>query len=222
MRTSELSPVACRAESYEPLIVFPTSHLGNFLSVALVTSLPQLAHDAMRPDAARRATIERGRHRPGHAPRPVVADVLGALAGLGFGVTLALVAINESSGTLTSPGGWFNALGRLCGFAGSYLLLMMVLLMARIPWLERAVGQDQLVRWHRRIGGWPIALIALHIMFVVVGYSRVDRVSWIEQINTFIFHYPDVLAALVGFGLFVMAGLSSYRVVRRRQAYETW
>ncbi len=186
-------------------------------------TLPQqLASDVTAPVVMRRTTTRRVHHRPGHAPRPLVADVLGALAGLGFGATLALVAINESAGTLASPGGWFNAAGRLFGFAGSYLMLLMVLLIARIPWLERAVGQDQLVRWHRRIGGWPIALIALHIMFVVVGYSRVDRVSWIAQINMFIFHYPDVLAAMVGFGLLVMAGISSYRVVRRRQAYETW
>lgn len=137
-------------------------------------------------------------------------------------MTLSLVVINESSGTLASPGGWFNAAGRIAGFEGSYLMLLMVFLIARIPWLERAVGQDQLVRWHRRIGGWPIALIALHIMFVTVGYSRVDRVSWIAQINMFIFHYPNVLAAMVGFGVLVMVGVTSYQVVRRRLAYETW
>jgi predicted ferric reductase len=160
--------------------------------------------------------------RPGHAPRPVVADFLGGLAGLGFGLTMALVIVNETAGSLASPGGWFTAAGRLSGFLGSYLMLMMVFLIARIPWLERAVGQDQLVRWHRRIGGWPIVLIALHIVFVTLGYSKVDGVSWIKQMDMFIFHYPDILASLVGFGLLVIVGFSSYRIVRRRQAYETW
>ncbi|HUV58321.1 MAG TPA: ferric reductase-like transmembrane domain-containing protein [Acidimicrobiales bacterium] len=161
-------------------------------------------------------------HRPGHAPRPIVADILGALAGLGFGLTLALVVINESSGSLASPGGWFSAAGRVSGFLGSYLMLLMVFLIARIPWLERAVGQDQLVRWHRRIGGWPIVLIALHVVLVTLGYSKVDHVSWVRQMDMFIFHYPDILASLVGFALLIMVGISSYRIVRRRQAYETW
>jgi predicted ferric reductase len=152
----------------------------------------------------------------------LVADLLGGLAGLGFGLTIALVVINESSGSLASPGGWFTAAGRLSGFMGSYLMLLMVFLIARIPWLERAVGQDQLVRWHRRIGGWPIVLIALHIGFVTLGYSKVDGISWVGQLKMFILHYPDILASLVGFGLLVMVGVSSYRVVRRRQAYETW
>ena len=34
--------------------------------------------------------------------------------------------------------------------------------------------------------------------------------------------YRDMLAAAVGFGLLVMAGISSYRHVRRRLRYETW
>ena len=161
-------------------------------------------------------------HRSGHAPRPVVAEILGGLAGLGFGLTLALVVINESSGTLRSPGGWYIAAGRLTGFLGSYLLLLMVFLIARIPWLERAVGQDQLVRWHRRIGGWPILLIALHITLVIVGYSALRHVSFVQQSLTFVGNYPDILASFVGFALLVMVGVSSYRRIRQRQRYENW
>lgn len=160
--------------------------------------------------------------RAGHAPRPIVADALGALAGLGFGLTLALVVINETPGSLASPGGWFNAAGRLTGFLGSYLMLMMVFLIARIPWLERAVGQDQLVRWHRRIGGWPVILIALHIVFVTLGYAKMDGVGPLKQLGIFVMHYPDVLASMVAFALLVMVGVTSYRIVRKRQSYENW
>ena len=101
-------------------------------------------------------------------------------------------------------------------------MLLMVFLIARIPWLERAVGQDQLVRWHRRIGGWPIVLIALHVVLVTVGYSRMDSVGPIRQLVIFVQHYPDVLASMVGFALLVMVGVTSYRNVRRRVPYENW
>jgi len=152
----------------------------------------------------------------------MVADVLGALAGLGFGLTIALVVINETTGSLASPGGWYTAAGRLTGFLGSYLMLLMVFLIARIPWLERAVGQDQLVRWHRTIGGWPIILIALHVVLVTVGYAQMDSVGPIRQLLIFVQHYPDVLASMVGFGLLVMVGVTSYRNVRRKLPYENW
>ena len=40
----------------------------------------------------------------GHAPRAWVADIFAALAGLGFGATLALVLAGETRGSLAAPG----------------------------------------------------------------------------------------------------------------------
>ena len=114
------------------------------------------------------------------------------------------------------------AAARLCAFTGSYLMLVMIVLIARIPWLERTVGQDRLVRWHRTIGGWPIVLIALHIVLVTLGYAAMTRSGFLHQFWTFLIRYPDMLAALVAFGLLVMAGVSSYRLARQNMKYETW
>jgi predicted ferric reductase len=151
-----------------------------------------------------------------------VANLFAVLAGIGFGIVLALVVTSESWASLSSPGGWLDAAGRLCAMTGSYLMLTMVLLIARIPWLERVVGQDQLVRWHRRIGGWPVGLITLHIVFVTLGYAQTTNIGPLSQFWTFIKHYPDMLAATVAFGLLVVAGVTSFRIARRRMKYETW
>jgi len=160
--------------------------------------------------------------RPGHAPKPWFADALAALAGLGFGVTLALVITGETRGSLSAPGGWFIAGGRLAGFTGAYLLLVMVVLIARLPWLERAVGQDRLVRWHRRIGPWVLWLITAHVVLITLGYSRLAKVGPLRQLWVFLTSYPDLLAAAVGFCLLIMAGITSIRIARRRLKYETW
>jgi len=101
-------------------------------------------------------------------------------------------------------------------------MLVMVILISRLPWLERVVGQDRLVAWHRRIGGWPIALIAVHIGLITWGYAQMTSVSILHQFWTFIIHYPDILASVLAFGLLVMAGLTSARVARQRMKYETW
>src|ERR1700723_2431458 len=84
--------------------------------------------------------------RSTHPPRPWVADSCAALAGIGFGAALGAVITGESRGSLAAPGGWLIAGGRLAGFTGAYLMLLLVLLIARLPWLEQAVGQDHLVR----------------------------------------------------------------------------
>lgn len=162
------------------------------------------------------------RRRSGNAPMPWVADVLALLAGVGLGVVIALVVVGESMGTLRSPGGWFIAAGRLTGFTGTYLMLVMLVLVARIPWLERTVGQDRLVRWHRRIGGWPIALIAVHVVTITLGYARISNAGPLHQLWVFLRNYPDMLAAMVAFVLLVMAGVTSANIARRRLNYETW
>jgi predicted ferric reductase len=170
--------------------------------------------------AAERAA--RRRPRPGHAPKPGFADALAALAGLGLGVVLGLVVTGESRGSLAAPGGWLIAGGRLAGFGGAYLILVMVVLIARLPWLERAVGQDRLVRWHRRIAPWALALISSHVVLITLGYARSAKVGVLHQLWVFITSYPDILAAAVGFGLLVMAGITSVRIARRHLKYETW
>jgi predicted ferric reductase len=161
-------------------------------------------------------------HRPGHAPRPRVADACAALAGLGFGATLGAVITGETRGSLAAPGGLLIAGGRLAGFTGAYLMLIMVLLIARLPWLERTVGQDRLVGWHRRIGPWALILITAHVVLITLGYAQLSKSGALAQLWIFLSSYPDLLAAMVGFALLVMVGITSIRIARRRLKYETW
>ncbi|MDA8291424.1 MAG: ferredoxin reductase family protein [Actinomycetota bacterium] len=168
-------------------------------------------------------TGERARaHRPGPAPRAGVADALAALAGIGFGATLGSVVATESWGELASRGGLLLAIGRLAGFTGAYLMLVMVVLVARLPWLEGAVGQDRLVRLHRRIAPCALWLIAVHVVTITLGYAQLTRTGPLHELWTFVTTYPDMLAAMVGFGLLVMAGVTSVRMARRRMRYESW
>jgi len=149
-------------------------------------------------------------------------DACAALAGLGFGAVVASVVITESHGSLAAPGGLPTAAGRLAAFTGTYLILIMVVLVARLPWLERTVGQDQLVRWHRKVAPWALGLITAHVLLTTIGYAQAARSPVLSEGWILIRSYPDILAASAGFGLLLLAGIASYRAVRRRLRYETW
>jgi predicted ferric reductase len=151
-----------------------------------------------------------------------VVDACAVLAGLGFGAVLAAVITGESRGSLAAPGGLMSAAGRLAGFTGTYLMLIMVVLVARLPWLERSVGQDRLIRWHRKVAPWAIGLITAHVVLITIGYAQATNSGVLAEIKVLITSYRDILAAVVGFGLLVLAGVTSYRYVRRRMRYETW
>jgi predicted ferric reductase len=144
------------------------------------------------------------------------------IAGVGFGLSIVLAFWGQSFSSYESAGGWFTLAGRVTGLSGTYLMIIMVLLVTRLPWLEETVGQVRLVRWHRTVGGWPIVLIALHVVFITLGYAEASHVGALSEFWTFIVHYPDMLTATVAFALLIMAGVTSLPAVRRKMKYQTW
>jgi predicted ferric reductase len=154
--------------------------------------------------------------------RPVVVDVLAAAAGIGLGITIGLAVTAESTGSLTSAGGAATALGRLTGLLAAYAMIIVVLLVARVPPLERAVGQDRLVAWHRKLGPWPLYLLLAHAVLITVGYAQQAQTGVLHQFGLLLTSYPGILAATGGSILLFAAGITSYRLARRKMAYETW
>jgi predicted ferric reductase len=175
---------------------------------------PAHAHRAPRPRAARRL-------RPARR-RPLVVDVLAALAGIGLGITIGLEVTAETAGSLAAPGGVATALGRLTGLLAAYAMVVVVLLVARVPPLERAIGQDRLVSWHRRLGPWPLYLLLAHAILITVGYAAAARDGVLHQFGQLVWTYPGILAATAGSICLFAAGISSYKRARRKMAYETW
>jgi predicted ferric reductase len=185
--------------------------------------LPEAAASpAPRPRPAGGRRLAAFARRPAPAPRPRFVDACAAVAGLGFGAVIASVLTSQSRGALAAPGGPLTAVGELAAFTGTYLILIMLVLVARIPWLERAVGQDQLIRWHRKVAPWAISLIIIHVITTTLGYAQAAGSPILHELWVLVRSYRDVLAAAVGFGLLLLAGVTSYRAVRRHLKYETW
>lgn len=72
------------------------------------------------------------------------ADAIASAAAVSL---LIVVALWVRGGGVQGLGGWaagLTSLGRLTGLVAADLLLIQVLLMARVPWIERTYGQDVL------------------------------------------------------------------------------
>lgn len=160
--------------------------------------------------------------RPGSAPRPWVLDAAVIVLGLGFGATLALSLTAESWAQLQAAGGVAMFLGSATGLAGTYLALVMVLLVSRVPVVERVLGQDGLLRWHRRLAPWPISLIAAHVVLLTIAYAQAARTGVLAEIGTLLRTFPDVLTATIGFALMVAVAIVSIHSIRRRIRRERW
>ncbi len=129
---------------------------------------------------------------------------------------------DTSVASVQGPGAWLTAAGRVTGLVGTYLVVVQVLLMARAPWLDRLIGTDRLALWHRRNGEYSITLLLAHALLTIWGYAVTTHTGLLHETSSVVMTYPDMLAATVGLGLFVLIGVLSARAVRRRVRYHTW
>lgn len=149
---------------------------------------------------------------------------LGAGAGLWL-TLLVVVSLWAGGGGLQDLGGWqsgLTSLGRLTGLAAADLLLVQVLLMARVPVLERAFGQDQLVRRHRLTGFTSFNLMLAHVVLISWGYAAGALTRTPATLWELITGYPGMLLALAGTACLVMTAVTSVRAARNRLRYESW
>ena len=115
-----------------------------------------------------------------------------------------------------------SSVGRLTGLVASDLLLIQVLLMARVPVVERAFGQDRLARWHRWTGFTSFYLMLAHIVLITVGYAGTAHANVVRELWDMIVTYPGMLLATAGTVLLILVVVTSIRAARRRLRYESW
>jgi len=107
------------------------------------------------------------------------------------------------------------------GMHAAVVLLCQLLLVARLPWLDRRIGMDRLTVWHRWVGFTLLWTILTHATLIVLGYATLDDAS---MGKTFL-ALAGVPASLLGMSaatLIVVIGAISTRGIRRRLRYETW
>ena len=112
-----------------------------------------------------------------------------------------------------SPG-----VGRITGLLAAYLALLQVILLARLPALERAVGLDRLGVWHRWNGHACSDLVVAQVVFTVWGYALMDRISVGNELSTMLEGgvYPGMITATVGMAMLLAVVATSVVLVRRR------
>jgi predicted ferric reductase len=149
-------------------------------------------------------------------------DVVGVLT---WASMLVVVALWVAGGNVEDLGGWGSGLtgvGRLTGLVAADLMLVQVLLMARIPLVERVYGQDELARRHRLVGFWSFNLMWAHIVVVTLGYAVQARTNVPVEAWDLVVDYPGILLAVTGALLLVLVTVTSIRRARRRLRYESW
>src|SRR4051794_1880513 len=144
-----------------------------------------------RPGTNRSGTGSPGTSRPGRKMPPETVPRL-ALALVALGAVAVLAAWWHSTGHVSGAAGWLTGAGRITGLLAGYLAPVLLLLMARIPVLERHVGSDRLARWHAFGGRYLVYLVTTHVLTITWGYALTDGKNPVAEGVEIVFHYPEM------------------------------
>ncbi len=149
-------------------------------------------------------------------------DGASGLLGIGLGLTLALQVTTMRQSDVSTIYAAIATFSRLCALTGTYFALVGIFLVARIPWVERGVGHDRLVTWHRKLGPWSLYLIGFHVLLIVLSSAGQDGVMLAVEMWRMLNGMAWMWPAMAGFLLMILAGVTSYKKARAKMSYETW
>ncbi len=151
-----------------------------------------------------------------------IGDLVAAVAGVGFGVVCATTFVTVTYSQIKAPGGLAMFVGNLTAMLGTYLAMLMILLVSRLWIVEKNIGQDRLVSWHRKLGPWPISLLVAHAVFTTIGYAQAQKTGLWHEFSNLVTTFPNMLSATIALGIMVLVGIATIKAIRDKLKRETW
>lgn len=114
-----------------------------------------------------------------------------------------------------------TSLGIIAGLIGTDFILVMLVLAARVPIIDRTIGHDRAIALHRTLGKPALYLLLAHAVLLLVGYGMSEGINPIAEIAPML-ALPDLPLAFIGMGLMIAVVVTSLVAVRRKFSYEGW
>ncbi|MDR6988149.1 putative ferric reductase [Paenarthrobacter nitroguajacolicus] len=162
------------------------------------------------------------RFRPQSRRRLVRADLLGALGWLSGVAAVALWLADGGAGGFSSFAGTMTALGIVAGLLGMDVVVLMLLLAARIPFIDTTIGHDRALELHKNLGKPALYLLLAHGILVAIGYGAAEGLDPLSEVASLWVNVPDMWLAMLSMALFIAVVVTSLVAVRRRFPYEFW
>ena len=186
----------------------------------------QMAERSAAPTAGRAVRLPAVRlpavRPPAPRPSPLIDSDVAWFVLINIALISAMWVRHGGLADLGSTSSKLVAVGQLCGLFGTFAILGQLVLISRVPWLERRYGMDNLNHWHRWNGFAATWLLIAHAVTITLGYASGSRLGIWSQLHDFVFNYPDVLMAMVGLSAIIAVAVTSIRAARKALRYETW
>jgi ferredoxin-NADP reductase len=153
---------------------------------------------------------------------PVETVPRAVLALISAGAVAVLALWWHDTTKISGAADWLTGAGRITGLLAGYAAPVLLLLMARIPLLERELGADRLARWHAMGGRYLVGLVTAHVLTIIWGYALTAHRGLVGEGVDIVFHYPEMIKATLATLIMFGTGVVSARAARRKLSYEVW
>lgn len=160
-------------------------------------------------------------HSRTYAKRARRADLLVVALWSSGAAAAALFLAVGGAGQFGSLAAVFTSLGILTGLIGTDFVLVMLVLAARIPVIDRTIGHDRAIAVHRSLGKPALYLLLGHGVLLLIGYGMSQGYNPIAELVPML-ALPDMPFAFIGMAMMVAVVVTSLVAVRRKFSYEGW
>jgi predicted ferric reductase len=176
----------------------------------------------LRPAVPRRyASVPRVDQRRKYARRARRADLLVMALWASGAAAAALFLAYGGAAQFGSAAEAITSIGIIVGLIGTDFILVMLVLAARIPLIDRTIGHDRAIAVHRSLGKPALYLLLAHGALLLVGYGMSQGYNPIAEIGPML-ALPDMPLAFIGMALLIGVVFTSLVAVRRKFSYEGW
>lgn len=111
--------------------------------------------------------------------------------------------------------------GVVSGLIGTNLFLVMMVLAARIPFIDNLFGHDRALELHKKLGKPVLYLLLVHMVALIVDYaSRVQTDLWSEVVT--MLGIGDLLLSFLAMGVMVLIVVTSLVAVKKALPHAVW
>ena len=147
------------------------------------------------------------------------------IEGIAWASVVAVIVMFLAAGGLkdiTDFPSALDAASRLTALIGTDLLLIHMLLVARVPWIDKFYGHDKATLAHKRLGKPVLYFIVAHFLASLIGMAITDGRTLIAELTYLITDVPDMLTASLALALMILVVVTSLNFARRKMSYEAW
>lgn len=148
-------------------------------------------------------------------------DVIEAIAWSTVVAVIAMFLLDGGLANVTDQASALNAFTRVSSLVATDLLLIHMLLVARVPWIDKFYGHDRATLAHKRLGKPVLYIIVAHFIASTLQYALTDGKNVIDEFFSLL-TIQDILFATISLALMIVVVVTSIKIARKKLSYEAW